>query len=46
MKWISNNDNVNKYDNNRHISIKIFNSEKIELLEMNIDYKVKFAHEL
>ena len=30
MKWIDNNDNDDKYDNNRHISTEIINSEKTE----------------
>ena len=30
MKWIDNNDNDDKYINNRHISIETINSEKTE----------------
>ena len=30
MKWIDNNDNDDKYNNNRQISIEIINSEKTE----------------
>ena len=30
MKWIGNNDNDDKYSNNRHISIEIINTEKSE----------------
>ena len=30
MKWIDNNDNDDKYNNNKHMSIEIINSEKIE----------------
>ena len=30
MKWLDNNDNDNKYNNNRHISIEIIISEKTE----------------
>ena len=30
MKWIDNNDNDGKYNNNRHIFIEILNSEKTE----------------
>ena len=30
MKWNDNNDNDDKYSNNRHISIEIVNSEKTE----------------
>ena len=30
MKWIGNNDNDDKYSNDRHISIEIINSEKTE----------------
>ena len=43
---MGNNNNDDKYNNNRHISIEIINSEKLKLLEMNVDCKVKFAHEL
>ena len=30
MKWIGNNDDDDKYSNNRHISIEIINTEKSE----------------
>ena len=30
MKWIDNNDNDDKYNNNRQISIEIINSEKTD----------------
>ena len=35
-----------KYSNDRHIFNETINSEETELLEMNIDNKLKFAHEL
>ena len=41
MKWIGNNDN---YKNNGDISIETINSEKLKLLEMNIDGKLNFEH--
>ena len=31
LKWIDNNGNDGKYNNNRHISIEIINSEKTEI---------------
>ena len=46
MKWTDNDDNDDKYNNNRHTSIEIINSEKLKLLKINIDFKVKFAYEL
>ena len=46
MKWINNNENDDKYNNNRHISTEIIDSERTETTGINIDCKVKFAHEL
>ena len=46
MKWIDNNDNDDKYSNNRHISTEIINSEKTETSWVNMDCKVKFGHEI
>ena len=45
MKWIDNNDN-DKYNNNRHKSIEITNSEKTATTWDEYNCKVKFAHEL
>ena len=32
MKWIDNNDNNDKYNNNRHISTEMINSKKTETI--------------
>ena len=46
MKEIDNNDNNDKYNNNRHISIEINYFEKTETNWDEYDNKVKFAFEL
>ena len=43
VKLIDNNENNDKYNNNRHIPIETI-SKKLKLPEMNIDYQLKFAH--
>ena len=46
MIMITNNDTNDNYNNHRHISIEIINSEKLKLLGRNIENKLNFAHEL